>query len=180
MLYKYNKCKQNLHIATKGMDLLIEDRWRIYVSKLTIIGSDNGLAPGRRQPIIRANAGILLIGPLGANFSENSNEVHTFSFKKTHLKLSSAKCCHFVPVSIFDNKEFIVCMSLIYSRSSPGIWVTLSSFFHIYVFRTSLWTRLIGVNYCETLRMYIYSQGYTHWNGWFIEKIFHSSNGVLL
>ena len=36
----------------------------------TIINSDNGLSPGRRQAIIWANAGILLIGPLGAKFSE--------------------------------------------------------------------------------------------------------------
>ena len=37
----------------------------ICVSKLTIIGSDNGLSPGRRQAIIWTNAGILLIRPLG-------------------------------------------------------------------------------------------------------------------
>ena len=42
----------------------------ICVSKLTIIGSDNGLSPGRRQAIIWTNAGILLIGPLRTNFSE--------------------------------------------------------------------------------------------------------------
>ena len=35
------------------------------VSKQTIIGSDNGLSPGRRQAIIWTNAGILLVGPLG-------------------------------------------------------------------------------------------------------------------
>ena len=40
------------------------------VGKLTIIGSDSGLSPGRRQAIIWANAGILLIGHLGINFSE--------------------------------------------------------------------------------------------------------------
>ena len=40
------------------------------VSKLTIIGSDNGLSPGRRQAIIWTNAGIVLIGPLETNFSE--------------------------------------------------------------------------------------------------------------
>ena len=34
----------------------------ICISKLTIIGSDNGLSPGRRQAIIWTNAGILLIG----------------------------------------------------------------------------------------------------------------------
>ena len=42
----------------------------ICVGKLTIIGSDNGLSPGRRQAIIWTNAGILLIWPLGTNFSE--------------------------------------------------------------------------------------------------------------
>ena len=41
--------------------------------------------------IIWTNAGILLIRPLGTNFSEILIEIHTFSFKKMHLKLSSAK-----------------------------------------------------------------------------------------
>ena len=52
--------------------------WRvthICVNKLTIIGSDNGLSPGRRQVIIWTNAEILLIGPLGTNFSEISIEI---------------------------------------------------------------------------------------------------------
>ena len=63
----------------------------ICVSKLTNIGSDNGLSPGRRQAIIWTNAGILLIGPLGTNFNENLIDVHTFSFKKMHLKMSSRR-----------------------------------------------------------------------------------------
>ena len=63
----------------------------ICVSKLTIIDSDNGLSPGRRQAIIWTNVGILLIGPLGTNFSEMLIEIHTFSFKKIHLKMSSGK-----------------------------------------------------------------------------------------
>ena len=62
------------------------------VSKLTTIGSDNGLSPGRRQAIIWSNAGILLIGPLGTNFSEILIEMYTFSFKKMHLKILSGKC----------------------------------------------------------------------------------------
>ena len=61
----------------------------ICVSKLTIIGSDKGLSPGRRQALIWTNAGILLIGPLGTNFSENFVEIYRFSFKKLHLKMSS-------------------------------------------------------------------------------------------
>ena len=34
------------------------------ISNLTIIGSDNGLSPDRRQAVIWTNVGILLIGPL--------------------------------------------------------------------------------------------------------------------
>ena len=64
----------------------------ICVGNLTIIGSDNGLSPGRRQAIIWTNAGILLIGPLGTNFIETLIEIHTFSFKKIHLKMLSGKC----------------------------------------------------------------------------------------
>ena len=63
----------------------------ICIDKLTIIGSDNGLSPGRRQAIIWTNVGILLIGTLRTNFSEILSEIHTFSFKKMHLKISSAK-----------------------------------------------------------------------------------------
>ena len=63
--------------------------------KLTIIGSDNGLSPGRRQAIIWTTAEILLIGLLGTNFSEISIRIETFSFKKIHLKMSSAKWCPF-------------------------------------------------------------------------------------
>ena len=63
----------------------------ICVSKLTILGSDNGLSPVRRQAITWTNAGLLLIGPLGTNFSEILIEILTFSFKKMRLKVSSAK-----------------------------------------------------------------------------------------
>ena len=63
----------------------------ICVSKLTIIGSDNGWSPGWRQAIIWTNVGILLIGPLGTNFSDILIEILTVSFKKMRLKVSSAK-----------------------------------------------------------------------------------------
>ena len=54
----------------------------ICVSKLTTIGSNNGLSPGRRQAIIWTNDGILLIRTLGTNFSEILSEIHSFSLKK--------------------------------------------------------------------------------------------------
>ena len=63
----------------------------ICISKLTIIGSDNGLPPGWHKAIIWPNAGILLIGSLGTNFSEILIKIHTFSFKKMQLKMSSGK-----------------------------------------------------------------------------------------
>ena len=62
----------------------------ICVDKLTIIGSDNGLLPGRHQAIIWPNTGILLIGPLETNLSEVLIGIKTFSFKKMHLKMLSA------------------------------------------------------------------------------------------
>ena len=67
----------------------------ICVSKLTVIASDNGLSPSQRQAIIWTSAGILLIGPLGTNFSEILIEIITFSFKKMHLKVSAKwrSCC---------------------------------------------------------------------------------------
>ena len=63
----------------------------ICVSKLIIIGLNNGLSPDRRQAIIWTNDGSLLIGPLETNFSEILIAIQTFSLKKTRLKMSSAK-----------------------------------------------------------------------------------------
>ena len=63
----------------------------ICASKLSIVGSHNGLSPDRHQTIIWTNARILLIRTLGTNFSEILNEIQKFSFKKMHLKISSAK-----------------------------------------------------------------------------------------
>ena len=78
-------CKVQLHLAHWGR------MTHICVGELAIFGSDNGLSPGRRQAIIWTNAGILSIGPLGTNFSKILIEMQTFSFKKTHLKMSSGK-----------------------------------------------------------------------------------------
>ena len=63
----------------------------ICVNKLTIIGPDNGLSPGRRKAIIWTNAGILLIRPLGTNCNEIVIEFYTLSLTKMYLKMSSGK-----------------------------------------------------------------------------------------
>ena len=56
------------------LDVAVLTNWgrvtHICVGKLIIIGSDNGLSPGRRQAIIWTNAGIWSMGPLGTNYSE--------------------------------------------------------------------------------------------------------------
>ena len=63
----------------------------ICVSKIIILGSDNGLSPGRRQAIIWTNAAMLLIWPWGTNFSEILIAIDIFSFKKMHFEMSSGK-----------------------------------------------------------------------------------------
>ena len=80
----------------------------ICVVKLTIIGSNNGLSPGRRHAVIWTNAGILLFRNLGSNFSEILIEIDTFSSKKMHLKMSSGKWRPFVSASMCLNS----CVSL--------------------------------------------------------------------
>ena len=69
----------------------------ICVTELTTIGSDNGLSPGWCQAVIWNNAGLLLIEPLGTNFSDISMGIQTFLFKKMHLNMSSAKWRPFCP-----------------------------------------------------------------------------------
>ena len=68
--------------------------------KLTIIVSDNGLSPGRRQAIIWTNAVILSIGPLGTNFSKILNEIYIFSFKKSIWECRQEIGGHFVSASV--------------------------------------------------------------------------------
>ena len=111
----------------------------ICVSKPTIIGSDNGLSPGRRQSIIWTNAGILLIGPLGTNFSEILIEIYTFSFKKIHLKMSSGKqrpfclglnALMFVCFFTYLLPHWLFCSPL----ETSTHWCNATAFFNIFIF----------------------------------------------
>ena len=90
------ECQCGKHVFTiLSLSITMLTHWgrvtHICVSKLTIISSDNSLLPGRPQAIIWTNAGILLIGPLRTNFSEILSEIHSFSFKKMHLKMMPVK-----------------------------------------------------------------------------------------
>ena len=97
----------------------------ICVNKILIIGPDNGLSSDRRKAIIWTNAGILLTGPLGINFSEIPIEIPIFSFKKIHLNLSSEKW-----------RPFCLCLNVL--RFCPDlpvipyrlIWPTCYDYYH--------------------------------------------------
>ena len=127
-------CEQRVailkHRLTKWIDLQLSGltHWgrvtHICVGKLTTIGSDNGLSPGRRQAIIWTNAGILLIRTLGTNFSEILCEIHSFSFSKMHLKMSSATWRLFgLGLNELRNAEFL---GAVYEGSlmlKLGVWI---------------------------------------------------------
>ena len=63
----------------------------------SIMASDNGSVSVQHQAIIWTNAGSLSIWPLETKFSEVWIKIKQFSYKKLHLKMSSAKWqpfCH--------------------------------------------------------------------------------------
>ena len=64
----------------------------ICVNELTTIGSNNGLAPSRRQAIVWTYAGTLLIRSSGTNLNELLIETDVVLFKKMDLKMWCAKC----------------------------------------------------------------------------------------
>ena len=136
MLIKMSAKCQPLHSGLSMLTYCPLTHWgrvtHICVGNLTIIGPDNGLSPGRRQAIIWTNAGILLIGPWGTNFSEILNGIQTFSFKKMH----------------FEN---VVCeMTSILSRPQcvQRCWSDFTSVF----FKLILWSDILSTSYKIGLR----------------------------
>ena len=85
---------------------ITEAEWRIYVSVIEpLLVQIMACHLVGTKPIIWPNDGILLIGLQGTNFSEIFIEIHAFSFKKMHLKRSSAKwqpCCLSLNVLTFS------------------------------------------------------------------------------
>ena len=95
LIWRLGTCRFHLQVPDIQVFCSNLTHWgrvtHICVRNLTVIGSDNGSSPGLHQGIIWTNAGILLIGPLGTNLSGILIEIHTFSFNKMHLKMSSGK-----------------------------------------------------------------------------------------
>ena len=114
---------------------------------LTIIDSDNGFSPGRRQAIIWTDAGIFLIGPLGTNFGESLVEIHTFSFKQMHLKMSSRKWRQF-----FSRRQCV-------KGSMWSVYHTLQGCFTIPKFILYL------INVCKHLLNAVWNQTKSYWKG---------------
>ena len=88
-----------IHWPKNEVTLILLAHWgretHLCASKLAIIGLYNDLSPGRWQAIIWTNAGTLLIGTLGLNFSQIVREILALSLTKMHLKMSSAKLHQF-------------------------------------------------------------------------------------
>ena len=129
----------------------------ICIGKQTIIGSDNGLSPGRHQAIIWTNAGILLIGPLGTNFNENSIRIQTFSFKKMHLKMSSAKWHSFCRgLNLLNNKGNLVTG---YSAASAyACWFVVNHSILLWSFYFCLWHQIVSLSLVVGQVIYLYSR----------------------
>ena len=74
---------------------------QMWVSKLSAIGSDNGSLHGWYQALFWTNARILLIQNLGMNLL---SEIHTFSFKKMHMKYHLQNGVNFISASMCLNR----------------------------------------------------------------------------
>ena len=98
----------------------------ICASKLTIIGPNNGLSPGRCQAIVWTNAGILLIGPLVTNFSESLIEIHIFLLKKMHMKMSSGKWWPFCLSLNVLSSQRIMSVTVIVIAATDGLALLVS------------------------------------------------------
>ena len=136
----------HIHVKLNCTVWVVLTHWgrvtHICVDNLSIIGSDNGLSPGRRQAIIWTNAAILLIEPLGTNFSEILIEILTSSAKKMHLKMSSGNWRPFcLGLNVLTSNDYYIemnlkhqsCFTPVVSKSAcdwfPGA-MTWSSFSH--------------------------------------------------
>ena len=134
------------------------------VSKLTIIVSDNGLSPGRYQAIIRTNAGILLIGPLGINFNEISFEIRKFWYKKIIWKCRLRNGGHFVSAPMCWGQDcryrfFLSLVSVrgdkVASASIVCFWMICCIFLHILSKIIYFFNTIFPIIFFSTLLWYL-------------------------
>ena len=152
----------------------------------------------RRQAIIWTNAGIMLIGPLRTKFSEILIGIQAFSFKKMHLKMSSAiwrPFCHGLNVLIISLCIFCGTMAFYVSKCEP-LDKILAMYEDSHISRDyhGISTRdhwqvmdcdcqCYGLGYCWLPQMITYSQWigiwFCLWNMdliWYHRPLWHSTN----
>ena len=158
----------------------------ICVGKLTIIGSDNGLSPGRRQAIIWTNAEISLIEPFRTNFSEILIGIQTFSFKKMHLKMSSAKWRPFCfGLNELKGNYSINAKSLWQSRKRPVLAIISYSkemkYIYIYIYIPKYITMIYTFAFCHWWQLRFSEINWNFSGVWIVHSTsFGSPLGILL
>ena len=126
----------------------------IFVSKLTIIASDNGLSPGRHQAIIWNNAGILSIGLLGTKFIEILIKILTYYFKEMRMEVSSAKWRPFC-LGLNVLTWSVLCLLITCWLKEPGYQL------YYVLLRAPLYTTVCSLpNCCAEKLMLLWRDGY--------------------
>ena len=144
----------------------------ICVGKLTTIGSDNGLSPRRCPAIIWTSAGILLIGPLGTNFSEILIGIQENTFEHVvcemvsiclglnHITLCTVTYHHACNMVMIEAIFCAASLSLCYTATCYGIdefigscwWMGDSKYknftLHIQAERTQIQWRQPSLGFC--------------------------------
>ena len=117
----------------------------ICVGELSTIGSGNGSSPVWRQAITGTNGELFPFGPSETNFSEIRIKIVNFSFKKMHVKMSSAKspfCSglnELMPCESYCNwladpkNSIIIKISLFISLYTSLLWLVLKLQYLIFV-----------------------------------------------
>ena len=89
----------------------------ICIGNINIIGSDNGLSPGRCQAIILTNARVLLFGPLGTKFSDILNlKPSSAKWESFCLGLNVLTSFYNLAAKVYETPINIYCQKLVYCR----------------------------------------------------------------
>ena len=144
----------------------------ICVSELSSIGSDNGLAPGRRQAIIWTNAGILLIRTPGTHFSEILSELHTIWLRKCTSKCRLRNGGNFVSASMcllalrqshhYPSASEATLINLVWIHTHPRRPITLQQQNKAQQTRVHIPWDILPIRWCTAMGISV-SWDFLHW-----------------
>ena len=121
--------------------------------------------PGPHQAIIWTNAGILLIGPQRTNFSEILIEIHTFSFKKIHLNMSSGKwhpfCLSLNVLSCAKDLDKMIYPKTKQLYQTTSLWILSSNLAEYLIEITDPKTKQIEPKVCQCFYNILYQLVWT-------------------